>query len=56
MKAYPWSALQLVGPFRTIIGSAPKGEPERFIPVFQRREDAVAWVGDGDFVMELKES
>lgn len=39
MKAYSWGSLSVGG---LSIGSPPKG-PQRFMPLFETREQAVAW-------------
>lgn len=49
MKAYTWDAITIHGlPLR-----ASHEEPQRFIPVFETREQAVAWAGSEDYIAML---
>jgi len=49
MKAHPWSKLQVHGqPLR-----CPIQGPQRFIPVFDTREQAVEWNGSDEHVEML---
>ena len=56
MKAYPWTALELGVPFAHQVVQPAKGQPERFMPVFDRREDAIDWADDGDRILEVHSS
>jgi hypothetical protein len=49
MLAYSWDAVT-AGGFRV---AAPPGGPHRFIPLFETREQAVAWAGSEEHVMEV---
>ena len=49
MKGYPWSSVEAAG---IPLQSPPEG-PHRFIPIFDTREQAVAWAGSDEHVVEL---
>lgn len=50
MKAYPFSSIQV---FNSIPLNPVKGEPQRFIPVFESRKEAIAWGGTDENIVEL---
>lgn len=50
MKAYGWANLSFAG----IEMAAPKEGPQHFIPVFDTREQAVAWAGTEEHVYALE--
>ena len=50
MRAYGWANLSVAG----IEMAAPKEGPQHFIPVFDTREQAVAWAGTDEHVYELE--
>lgn len=50
MKAHGWDGLTVAG----IPMQAPKEGPQRFIPVFDTREQAVAWAGTDEHVYALE--
>lgn len=50
MKAYPFSALLI---WDTVPVSSAPGEPQRFIPVFNTKEEALAWGGTEDNIFKL---
>jgi hypothetical protein len=47
MKAMPWDSITVHG----VDLMAPPEGPQRFIPVFETREQAEAWVGDDDIAI-----
>jgi hypothetical protein len=49
MKAHAWSSLTVAG----IEMTSPAEGPQRFIPVFETREQAVAWAGSEEHVVLL---
>lgn len=51
MEVYPWKSVQLNG---EPLMSPDKGQPQRIIPVFDNRDDAVAWAGSEEDVEELQ--
>ena len=50
MKAHGWDCLTVAG----IPMQAPKEGPQHFIPVFDTREQAVAWAGTEEHVYALE--
>jgi len=50
MKAHGWANLSVAG----IEMAAPKEGPQHFIPVFDTREQAVAWAGTEEHVYALE--
>jgi hypothetical protein len=50
MKAYHWQNLSVAG----VPMTAPPEGPQRFIPVFDTREQAVAWAGTEEHVYTLE--
>ena len=60
MKAFQWSTFEIASNHPLILKqpvTMPEGGPQRFIPVFDTREQAVAFEdGDETFVQELKMS
>lgn len=53
MKAMEWSALNTSG--MTFSSPTEPGQPQRFIPVFNSREDAEKFAGEEtDLIMEMK--
>ena len=52
MKAFSWDSLTVLGNIPLV---APGGGPQRFLPVFDTREQAEAWADPGDLILELME-
>jgi hypothetical protein len=50
MRAIAWEGIEAGG----IPMAAPPGGPQRFIPVFDTREQAVAFASDGDKITAVK--
>lgn len=50
MRAIAWQGIEVGG---STLASPPDG-PQRFIPVFDTQEQAIAWAEDGDVVAPIR--
>lgn len=50
MRAIAWEGIEAGG----IPMASPPGAPQRFVPVFDTQEQAVAWASDGDRIVPVK--
>lgn len=50
MRAIAWDGIEVGG----ITPQAPPDGPQRFIPVFDTHEQAIAFASDGDRIMPVK--
>lgn len=50
MRAHKWNAIK-VGPYHI---AAKQAGPQRFIPVFDTKAQAVAWAGSDEYVYEIQ--